>query len=109
MGIMGSAMAGRLLDAGYPLTVWNRSADKCSALKEKGATVADSPKALVESCDFVFACTSDPASARAVVFGENGVLAGISAGKRFIDMSTVDEETSKEIATAVLAKGGRFL
>uniref|UniRef100_A0A7S4SHX4 6-phosphogluconate dehydrogenase NADP-binding domain-containing protein n=1 Tax=Alexandrium monilatum TaxID=311494 RepID=A0A7S4SHX4_9DINO len=109
LGIMGSAMAGRLLDAGYPVTVWNRSRDKCEPLEAKGAKVAESPQALVESCDLVFACTSDPASARAVVFGERGVLAGISPGKRFIDMSTVDAETSQEIAAAVGAKGGRFL
>jgi len=109
MGIMGSAMAGRLVDAGFPVTVWNRSRDKCASLEAKGAKVAESPRALVEACDLVFACTSDPASARAVVFGEGGVLEGITAGKRFIDMSTVDEATSKEIAAAVTAKGGRFL
>jgi len=44
-----------------------------------------------------------------VVFGENGVLAGITTGKRFIDMSTVDEETSKDVGDAIVAKGGRFL
>jgi len=109
MGIMGSAMAGRLLEAGFPTTIWNRSRGKCEELEAKGAKVADTPKALVEACDLVLACTSDPESAKAVVFGENGVLAGITAGKRFVDMSTVDEETSKEISAAVLAKGGRFL
>ena len=53
--------------------------------------MANSCQELVQSCDLVFACTSDPASARAVVFGEKGVLAGMSKGKRYIDMSTVDE------------------
>merc|ERR1712003_611276 len=77
--------------------------------KAQGAKVADTAKEVIETCDIVFACTSDPASARAVVFGENGVLAGITTGKRFIDMSTVDEETSKEIGAAITAKGGRFL
>mmetsp|Transcript_23632 Transcript_23632/g.67783 ORF Transcript_23632/g.67783 Transcript_23632/m.67783 type:complete len:290 (+) Transcript_23632:67-936(+) len=109
MGIMGSAMAGRLVDAGFPTTVWNRNKDKCKPLAEKGAKVAETAQALVESCDIVFACTSDPASARAVVFGENGVLAGISPGKKFVDMSTVDEETALEIGKAVRAKGGLFL
>lgn len=109
MGIMGSAMAGRLVDAGFPVTVWNRSKDKCDPVVAKGAKVADTPKAVFESCDIVFACTSDPASAKAVVFGEDGVLAGISAGKKFVDMSTVDEDTAKEIAAAVSAKGGIFL
>jgi len=109
MGILGSAMAGRLLDAGFPVTVWNRSPEKCSDLAAKGAKVGESPKAVVEHCDITFACTSDPESARQVVFGQTGVLAGVSTGKSFIDMSTVDEETSKEIALAVTAKGGRFL
>jgi len=109
MGIMGSAMAGRLVDAGYPVTVWNRSRDKCAALEAKGAKVAATAQEVVESCDITFACTSDPASARSVVFGEGGVLAGISSGRRFVDMSTVDEETAKDIAAAITAKGGRFL
>lgn len=106
---MGSAMAGRLLEAGFPLTVYNRTREKCSELEGKGAKVADSAKALVEACDLVFACTSDPESARAVVFGENGVLAGITAGTKFIDASTVDEACVKEIGAAIIEKGGRFL
>eukprot|EP00440_Ansanella_granifera_P004971 gb/GFBE01005389.1/.p2 GENE.gb/GFBE01005389.1/~~gb/GFBE01005389.1/.p2 ORF type:complete len:291 (-),score=92.55 gb/GFBE01005389.1/:27-899(-) len=109
MGIMGSAMAGRLVDAGFPVTVWNRSRDKCAPLEAKGAKVAATAKEVIETCDVTFACTSDPASARAIVFGDNGVLAGIGPGKRFVDMSTVDEECVKEIAEAVTAKGGRFL
>jgi len=91
------------------VTVWNRSSDKCAPLEAKGAKVASTPQALVEACDLILACTSDPASAKAVVFGEGGVLAGITSGKRFVDMSTVDEATSKEIGEAVTAKGGRFL
>lgn len=109
MGIMGSAMAGRLLDAGYDLTIYNRTRERCSALEAKGAKVADTPKAVVEKCDIVFACTSDPASAKAVFFGEHGVLAGISAGKKFIDISTVNVETVLEIGEAVTAKGGIYL
>merc|ERR1719215_1732650 len=72
---MGSAMAGRLVDAGYSVTVWNRTASRCDGLKAKGAKVVATPREAVESCDLVFACTSDPESARAVVFGDNGVLA----------------------------------
>jgi glyoxylate/succinic semialdehyde reductase len=109
MGIMGSAMAGRLVDAGFDTTVWNRTRERCKALEEKGAKVAETPAQVVESCDIVFACTSDPSSARALVFGEKGVLAGISAGKKFVDMSTVDEQTAQEIGKAVKAKGGYFL
>jgi len=109
MGIMGSAMAGRLVDAGFPVTVWNRSKDKCESLAAKGAKVANTPKEVIEACDITLACTSDPFSAREVVFGENGVLAGITAGKKYIDMSTVDEETPKAIAAAIRGKGGLFV
>ncbi|CAE7560107.1 GLYR1 [Symbiodinium pilosum] len=109
MGIMGTAMAGRLIDAGFPVTVWNRSRDKCTPMEAKGAKVAETAQEVMETCDVTFACTSDPTSARAVVFGEKGVLAGITKGKRFVDMSTVDEECVKEIAEAITAKGGRFL
>jgi len=109
MGIMGSAMAGRLVDAGFAVTVWNRSKDKCAPLQAKGAKVGETARAVIESCDITFACTSDPASARNIVFGETGVLAGIKAGKKFIDISTVDEETSKDIGAAVTAKGGVYL
>eukprot|EP00913_Durusdinium_trenchii_P002525 g2334.t1 len=113
MGIMGTAMAGRLIDAGYSVTVWNRSKEKCEPLEKKGAKVAASAQALVESCDVVFACTSDPTSARAVVFGEKVLLSGITKGKRYVDMSTVDEdlldECVLEIAKAITASGGRFL
>lgn len=111
LGIMGSAMAGRLIDAGFKVTVWNRSPQKCADLAAKfsAVKVAETAQAVIERCDITFACTSDPSSARAVVFGENGVLAGIKEGKKFVDMSTVDEETSREIATAITAKKGVFL
>merc|ERR1719262_808493 len=106
---MGSAMAGRLVEAGFPVTIWNRTKEKCEPLVAKGAKAAQTARAVIESCDITFACTSDPASARDIVFGETGVLAGIKEGKKFIDMSTVDEETSKDICTAITAKGGIFL
>lgn len=103
------AMTNRLIDAGYDVTVWNRSKEKCEPFAAKGAKVADTPREAVETCDLVFACTSDPKSAMAVVFGTDGVLAGISEGKRFVDMSTIDEDTAKQIGDAVTAKGGAYL
>eukprot|EP00747_Dinoflagellata_sp_TGD_P165521 gnl/TRDRNA2_/TRDRNA2_186885_c0_seq1.p1 gnl/TRDRNA2_/TRDRNA2_186885_c0~~gnl/TRDRNA2_/TRDRNA2_186885_c0_seq1.p1 ORF type:complete len:311 (+),score=86.63 gnl/TRDRNA2_/TRDRNA2_186885_c0_seq1:63-935(+) len=108
MGIMGSAMAGRLVDAGYSVVIWNRSRDKCAALEAKGAKVMATAKEVIEACELTFACTSDPESARAVVFGSGGVLEGIAEGKAFVDMSTVDEDTAKEIGAAIIAKGGKF-
>lgn len=109
MGIMGSAMANRLIDAGFDVTVWNRTKERCEPHAAKGAKVADFPQAVVEACDIVFACTSDPESSRQVVFGERGVLAGMSPGKKYVDMSTVDEACAIEIAAAIKSKGGVFL
>ena len=60
LGIMGSAMARNLLDAGHELIVWNRSAEKCAPLVAAGAKQADSPAKVVSSCDITFACVSDP-------------------------------------------------
>ncbi len=109
LGIMGSAMARNLVKAGFRVTVWNRSADKCRDLAELGATVAATPRQVVEACPVTFAMMADPVAALAVCAGPNGVLAGISAGKGYVDMSTVDAATSAQIAAAVAERGGRFL
>ena len=109
LGIMGSAMARNLVRAGFGVTIWNRSADKCRELAELGATVAATPRQVVEACPVTFTMLADPAAALAVCEGPDGVLAGISAGKGYVDMSTVDSATSVEIAAAVAGRGGRFL
>ena len=73
--------ASNLIKAGYDVTVWNRSPDKCKPLEEKGAKVAESAKALIEKCDLVIAMLADPKAAEAVA--EN-VAEGISEGELFI-------------------------
>jgi len=109
LGIMGTAMARNLVKAGYPVTVWNRTMDKTGELEEIGASVAHSPAEVVARCDITFAMLADPSAARAVCFGEESVLAGMTTGKGYVDFSTVDAETSREIEAAVTARGGRFL
>jgi 3-hydroxyisobutyrate dehydrogenase-like beta-hydroxyacid dehydrogenase len=109
LGIMGSAMAKNLLKAGFRVTVWNRSDGKTGALTSLGAMRVETPRAVIEACPVTFAMLSDPAAAEEVCFGEGGVLAGISAGKGYVDMSTVDAATSRRIAAAVKAGGGRYL
>ncbi len=109
LGIMGSAMAANLIRAGFSVTVWNRSAEKSASLVELGATQADSPRDVVSASAITFAMLADPAAAKAVCFGADGVLAGIRDGKGYIDMSTVDDATSKEIDEAIRKAGGRFL
>ncbi|GAX77645.1 hypothetical protein CEUSTIGMA_g5088.t1 [Chlamydomonas eustigma] len=111
LGIMGEACARNLLKSGLfsAVHVWNRSPDKASALVSEGALLGSSPADVVSKCSITFAMLGDPDAALQVVFGENGVLQAISAGKGYIDMSTVDEQTSQRIHAAITSKGGRFL
>jgi 3-hydroxyisobutyrate dehydrogenase-like beta-hydroxyacid dehydrogenase len=109
LGIMGNAMAKNLLKAGFKVTVWNRSSDKCAELAALGAGVAATPAEITSSCEITFAMLADPAAAHAVCFGTDGALQGIGAGRGYVDMSTVDAATACEIAAAISAKGGRFL
>lgn len=74
-----------------------------------GATKAATPAALAEQCDVVFAMVSDPQAALEVATGPDGVAAGLSPGKGYVDASTVDAATSRAIHAAVKAKGGLFL
>jgi 3-hydroxyisobutyrate dehydrogenase-like beta-hydroxyacid dehydrogenase len=109
LGIMGAPMAANLVRAGHEVFEWNRTVAKCGPLVELGARQADSPAAVVAAADITFAMLADPAAAEQVVFGPEGVLGGLKAGKGYIDMSTVDEGTSGNIARAVAEAGGRFL
>ncbi len=109
LGIMGSPMAANLIKAGFDVTVWNRTPGKCAPLVALGARQVESPRQVAESCDITFAMLADPAAAHAASFGPEGVLEGISDGRGYIDMSTVDDATSCAIAAAIVKAGGRFL
>ncbi|MFD1382397.1 NAD(P)-dependent oxidoreductase [Rhodanobacter aciditrophus] len=109
LGIMGKAMALNLLKAGFDVTVWNRSPEACAELIEQGAKQGKSPKDVAAQCDITFAMVSDPEAAKAIALGENGVTKGIGEGRGYVDMSTVDDDTSKAIEAAIQTAGGRFL
>jgi 3-hydroxyisobutyrate dehydrogenase-like beta-hydroxyacid dehydrogenase len=109
LGIMGAPMAGNLIKAGYEITVWNRTGAKCKPLVALGAKRADSPAEVVAATDVTFAMLADPEAASEVVFTSGGVIEGMTDGKGYVDMSTVDEGTSRRISNAVIAAGGRFL
>lgn len=108
LGIMGNGMVHCLLNGGLDVTVWNRTASKCEPYVEAGAKVATTAKEVIEKCDITFACVSDPAAALALVTMENGVLDGISEGKAYVDMSTVDSACSRQINELISGKGGRY-
>ena len=109
LGIMGKAMAANLIKAGFDVTVWNRNTDKCADLITLGARQGSTPKDVAANCDVTFAMVSDPEAALALCQGPDGVIAGIGAGRGYVDMSTVDDGTSKTIAALISQAGGRFL
>src|SRR5437762_13992422 len=89
LGTMGSGMASNLLKAGYQLTVWNRSAEKCKPFARKGARVADTPADAARDVDLVIYMLSNDQAVEEVVFGAKGILSGIKEGQVAMDMSTV--------------------
>ncbi len=109
IGIMGKAMVENLLKARFSVNVWNRTGSRCAPLVGQGAVQYQTPAEVVATSDITFAMVSDPAAAEALCFDAGGVLAGITAGKSYVDVSTVDPETSAKIAKAIQDKGGRFL
>jgi len=109
LGLMGQHMARRLLEAGRPLTVWNRSADKAKGLRAAGAAWAESPKALAQVSDVVITMVTDSAASEQVSCGPDGVLAGVHPGLTLIDMSSITPEMSRSIAERARAQGVAML
>jgi 3-hydroxyisobutyrate dehydrogenase len=109
LGIMGRGMARNLLKAGFPLTVWNRTASRADELAAEGATVAASPAALAAECDIIISCVSDTPDVRAVLLGDEGVIHGARSGSLVIDMSTISPQATQEIAAALDEKGVAML
>jgi len=109
VGTMGSGMASNLLKAGYKLTVWNRSAQKCKPFARKGARVAESPVDAVRDAELVMYCFSNDQAVEEIVFGAEGILSGIKEGQIAVDMSTVLPATSLREQEAYTKHGVDFL
>ena len=105
IGLMGSQMSRRILEAKYPLTVWNRKKEKAAALIAAGAKWADSPKALAQASDVVITMVTDSAASEEVICGKNGVLEGTHQGLVLIDMGSIAPEMSRSIAERARSKG----
>jgi len=104
-GLMGQQMSRRLLAAGFPVTVWNRTKARATDLLAAGAAWGDSPPALAAASDVVIVMVTDSAASEAVIAGPQGVLAGAHAGLTLIDMGSVAPETSRAMAERARAKG----
>jgi len=104
-GVMGSSMLGHLIDAGFEATCYTRSKSKAEGVIGKGAKWADSPKAVAEASDVIFAIVGFPADVRDVFLGEDGALAGSKKGNVLVDMTTSEPSLAIEIAEAAKEKG----
>ncbi|MFJ4349174.1 NAD(P)-dependent oxidoreductase [Pseudomonas sp. NPDC089401] len=106
IGLMGLPMCRRLLAAGYPLTVWNRSPEKCAELVAAGARLAASPAELCADSDMLLLCLADTAVVREVVFGEQGIAQGGRRGQLLVDLSSLEATATREMAAELAALCG---
>ena len=109
LGVMGSRMVKRLLEAGHAVTGYNRTKSKAQWLVDAGMKWADTPRAAAQAGEFVFSMVTNTEALQAVTTGADGILAGLSANKIYIDMSTVSPSTSRELAKQVESKGAQML
>jgi 3-hydroxyisobutyrate dehydrogenase-like beta-hydroxyacid dehydrogenase len=106
LGVMGGNMVARLLEKGHSVTGYNRTKSKAQWLIDKGMKWADSPRAVAEACDITFSMVTNSAACTDIFEGPDGMLAGVTAGKLFIDMSTISPAVSRGLADRVREKGG---
>ena len=109
LGVMGSSVTRRLLDAGHTVHVWNRTREKAEPLLEAGAHWADNPREVAERAEIVFTMVTNTAAVRAVFEGDDGILAGLTPGKIYVDMSTASPANSRALAEQVEAAGAQML
>jgi 3-hydroxyisobutyrate dehydrogenase len=105
LGVMGSSMCRRVIDAGYRVTVHNRTRAKAQPLVAHGAAWADSPRDAAAEADVVFSIVGYPTDVRDVTLGERGALAGLKSGGVLVDMTTSEPALAEEIARAASDRG----
>jgi len=105
LGVMGSQMVNRLLDKGHTVTGYNRTRSKAQWLVERGMKWGDTPRAVAAASDFIFSMVTNADAMKSLAEGPDGFLAGLTAGKVLIDMSTVSPTASRALAVKVREKG----
>src|SRR5580700_560996 len=105
LGVMGSQMVNRLLDKGHTVTGYNRTRAKAEWLIKRGMRWADSPRAVAQAADVIFTMVTNSAALASITEGPDGILAGLSADKTLVDMSTVSPTVSRALAAKVREKG----
>jgi len=109
LGNMGIPLSQRLLGAGYPVTVYNRSKEKETALRAAGAATATTPAQLIRETDILFLMVSDDQVIRDLFTGADGLLGTKTTGKLIINMSTVSPAISREFAAACAHEGNEYI
>jgi len=109
LGIMGSGIVKNLINSGHSVLIWNRSAEKCGDFVAVGAKEAMTPSDVVAGADITFSCVSDPQVAKNMVFGNCGVLQEMRMDKGYVEMTSIDSETSRDLSEAISNAGGRYL
>lgn len=106
LGMMGFPMSRRLLNAGFDVAIWNRSAGKAKALIEAGATLAAKPQEVATSASIIFMCVTDAAAVEDVVFGPDGFATVPGIGKLVVDFSSIHPDKARAIAARLKAANG---
>jgi len=105
LGAMGQVIVPRLMAAGYPVTGWNRSAERAAPLIQDGMKWAASPAGVSAASDVTFSIVTDGGAVKDVALGEQGILAGMRPGGVYIDMGTISPEVTRAVAAQFAAKG----
>jgi 3-hydroxyisobutyrate dehydrogenase len=106
LGLMGGPIVGRLLEAGYDVTVWNRSPEKIISAVANGATKAANVAELVSAVDLVLMCLTDSTAVEKVVFGEDGVASGAADDKLLVDFSSIRPDVTRKFAARLKVETG---
>jgi 3-hydroxyisobutyrate dehydrogenase len=109
LGIMGRPMAGHLLRAGFPLTVFNRTRERSREIEAGGARVSASPADVARASDVVVVMVSDSPDVEGVVAGPGGIVEGVRPGTVVVDMSTVAPATERRLAAILRERGAEYL
>jgi 3-hydroxyisobutyrate dehydrogenase-like beta-hydroxyacid dehydrogenase len=109
LGSMGGRLAGRLLAAGDEVHGYNRSRERAADLIDRGLIWHDTPRELAATSDITFSMVSDDAALDAISSGPDGLITGLSAGKVYVDMSTVSPGISVELGARVRATGAAMV
>jgi len=109
LGAMGSRIAGRFLAAGHEVYGTNRTAGKAAPLVDRGLAWCHTPREVARSAEVIFSMVTDDAALAAVTFGEDGILAGLAAGKVWVDLSTVSPKAAGMLAERVERLGAAML